>query len=243
MGLQWVGHDWMTFTLDRGRLLGKLWQIMPNASSFSYNCLTQETIDSSTNRKVEEYLIGERHKEGENRDEFCSHANKSSTNNMHSSNWIFLLKTCISSYTENVGKIKTTFQSKTSFLVKKLKEHKVNVISGIIYWTMWMVESIVHRTKEICWVKLRMVTFILQLFYKNRIRTVEWREVTESKKRDLTREMVHTLLISITERMRRTQKIKRSVCLTRYTSRKFERQSNPKTFMNTIRECIHSFWS
>lgn len=102
-----------------------------------------------------------------------------------------------------------------------------------------MVESIVHRTKEICWIKLRMVTFILQLFYKNRIRTVEWREVTESKKRDLTREMVHTLLISITERMRRTQRIKRSVCLTRYTSRKFERQSNPKTFMNTIR--VHSF--
>ena len=62
----------MTFTLDTGRLLGKLLKIMPNVSSFSYNCLTQETIDSSPNRKVEEYLIGARHKEGENRDEFCS---------------------------------------------------------------------------------------------------------------------------------------------------------------------------
>lgn len=37
-----------------------------------------------------------------------------------------------------------------------------------------------------------MVTFILQLFCKNRIRTVEWREVAEPKKRDLTREIVHT---------------------------------------------------
>ena len=113
----------------------------------------------------------------------------------------------------------------------------------MICWTVWMVESIVHRTKEICWIKLRMVTFILQLFCKNRIRTVEWREVAEPKKRDLTREIVHTLLISVTERMRRTQKIKRSVCLKRYTSRKFERQSNPKLLMTTIRECIHSFWS
>ena len=113
----------------------------------------------------------------------------------------------------------------------------------MICWTVWMVESIVHRTKEICWIKLRMVTFILQLFCKNRIRTVEWREVAEPKKRDLTRDIVHTLLISVTERMRRTQKIKRSVCLTRYTSRTFERQSNPKLLMTTIRECIHSFWS
>lgn len=104
-----------------------------------------------------------------------------------------------------------------------------------------MVESIVHRTKEICWIKLRMVTFILQLFCKNGIRTAEWREVTEPKKRDLTREMVHTLLISVTERMRRTQKMKRSVCLTRYTSRKSERQSNPKTFMSPSESAfIHS---
>lgn len=57
-----------------------------------------------------------------------------------------------------------------------------NVISGMICWTARIVESLVHWTKEICLIKLRMVTLILQLFCKSRIRTVEWKGVAEIKK-------------------------------------------------------------
>lgn len=88
-----------------------------------------------------------------------------------------------------------------------------------------MVESIVHRIKEICWIKLRMVTFILQLFCKNRIRTVEWREVAEPKKRDLTREIVHTLLICNREDKENTEDKKICVPYKNHTSRKFENEA------------------